>query len=190
MATITPDAPALTGLITKIKTADPSLGIKKVLSEIQSQEPTWLVSEKRVKKLMAEAGIATANAEPEAELDPSIPVSHIDKDVDISTLTKGLVTARMINRVIGKGNVCNGGHGNAVNCHPSIMMLTKILLLVNRNIRSLCHSGPCKGHGCVHRISLHLLSSNEEIQHGHQGRGLWPLRSYNQNWRASRLCLP
>ncbi|CAO3568204.1 unnamed protein product [Mortierella alpina] len=103
MATITPEAPALTGLITKIKTADPSLGIKKVLAEIQSQEPTWLVSEKRVKKLMAEAGIATANAEPEAELDPSIPVSHIDKDVDISTLTKGLVTARMINRVIGKG---------------------------------------------------------------------------------------
>ncbi|KAF9294630.1 SET domain-containing protein 5 [Linnemannia elongata] len=103
MATITPEAPVLTELIAKIKKADPSLGIKKVLAEIQAQEPTWLVSEKRVKKLMDQAGIAVANAEPEGELDPSIPVSHIDTAVDISALTNGLVKTKMINKVIGKG---------------------------------------------------------------------------------------
>ncbi|KAG0377081.1 MAG: hypothetical protein J3R72DRAFT_394204 [Linnemannia gamsii] len=103
MASITPEAPVLTELISKIKKADPGLGIKKVLAEIQAQEPTWLVSEKRVKKLMDQAGIAVANAEPEGELDPSIPVSHIDAAVDISSLTNGLVKAKMINKVIGKG---------------------------------------------------------------------------------------
>ncbi|KAF9580520.1 SET domain-containing protein 5 [Lunasporangiospora selenospora] len=101
-AQVTPEAPVLTALISKIKTADPSLGIKKVLAEIQSQEPTWLVSEKRVKKLMAEAGIAVAKVELEVN-DPSIPVSHIDTDVDVSTLTNGLVKAKMINKIIGKG---------------------------------------------------------------------------------------
>jgi hypothetical protein len=103
MATITPEAPVLTELIAKIKKADPGLGIKKVLAEIQTQEPTWLVSGKRVKKLMDQAGIAVANAEPEGELDPSIPVSHIDTAVDINALTNGLVKAKMINKVIGKG---------------------------------------------------------------------------------------
>ncbi|KAG9067976.1 SET domain-containing protein 5 [Linnemannia hyalina] len=103
MATITPEAPVLTELIAKIKKADPGLGIKKVLAEIQTQEPTWLVSEKRVKKLMDQAGIAVANAEPEGELDPSVPVSHIDAAVDISALTNGLVKTKMINKVIGKG---------------------------------------------------------------------------------------
>ncbi|KAG0073670.1 SET domain-containing protein 5 [Podila epicladia] len=101
MATITPEAPALIALITKIKEAEPGLGIKKVLSQIQTQEPTWLVSEKRVKKLMSEAGIATAVVE--LEVDESIPVSHIDTTVDVGTLTKGLVKAKMINKVIGKG---------------------------------------------------------------------------------------
>lgn len=101
MAPITPEAPALTALITKIKEAEPGLGIKKVLSQIQAQEPTWLVSEKRVKKLMSEAGIATAAVE--LEVDESVPVSHIDTTVDVGTLTSGLVKAKMINKVIGKG---------------------------------------------------------------------------------------
>lgn len=101
MATITPEAPALTALITKIKEAEPGLGIKKVLSQIQAQEPSWLVSEKRVKKLMSEAGIATATVE--LEVDESVPVSHIDTTVDVGTLTGGLVKAKMINKVIGKG---------------------------------------------------------------------------------------
>ncbi|KAI1319448.1 SET domain-containing protein 5 [Mortierella claussenii] len=103
MATITPEAPALTAAIAAIKQKDPSLGIKKVLAEIQAQEPTWLVSEKRVKKLMGEAGIAVARPDAEMDLDPSVPVSHIDTDVDVNTLTNGLVKARMINKVIGKG---------------------------------------------------------------------------------------
>ncbi|KAG0048141.1 SET domain-containing protein 5 [Gryganskiella cystojenkinii] len=101
MATITPDAAALTERIAEIKKTDPGLGIKKVLSTIQAQEPTWLVSEKRVKKLMSEAGIAVASAE--GEVDSSVPISHIDTGVDISALTNGLVATRMINRVIGKG---------------------------------------------------------------------------------------
>ncbi|KAG0300310.1 SET domain-containing protein 5 [Dissophora globulifera] len=103
MSTITPDAPALIALIASIKEKDPNLGIKKVLTEIQSREPTWLVSEKRVKKMMGEAGIAVARPEPMIDLDPSIPVSHIDTDVDVSALTNGQVKARMINPVIGKG---------------------------------------------------------------------------------------
>ncbi|KAG0246423.1 hypothetical protein B0O80DRAFT_386698 [Mortierella sp. GBAus27b] len=103
MATITPDAAELTALIASIKQKDPALGIKKVLAEIQAQQPTWLVSEKRVKKMMGEAGIATATPEGEIDLDPSIPVSHIDTDVDVSALTSGQVKARMINKVIGKG---------------------------------------------------------------------------------------
>ncbi|KAG0005792.1 SET domain-containing protein 5 [Entomortierella chlamydospora] len=103
MATITPEAPALTALIASIKEKDPNLGIKKVLAEIQAREPTWLVSEKRVKKMMGEAGISVARPELEGEIDPSIPVSHIDKEVDVSALTNGLVKARMINKVIGKG---------------------------------------------------------------------------------------
>ncbi|GJJ79122.1 hypothetical protein EMPS_11481 [Entomortierella parvispora] len=101
MATITPDAAALTERIAAIKKADPGLGIKKVLTTIQAQEPTWLVSEKRVKKLMGEAGIAVASAD--GEVDASVPISHIDTGVDIHALTNGLVTTRMINRVIGKG---------------------------------------------------------------------------------------
>ena len=101
MATITPDAVALTERIAAIKQADPALGIKKVLTTIQAQEPTWLVSEKRVKKLMSEAGIAVASAE--GEVDASVPISHIDTGVDINALTEGLVAARIINRVIGKG---------------------------------------------------------------------------------------
>ncbi|KAF9401695.1 SET domain-containing protein 5 [Podila epigama] len=101
MATITPEASVLTGLITKIKQNEPGLGIKKVLAQIQAQEPTWLVSEKRVKKLMADAGIPTAAVE--LEVDESVPVSHIDTTVDVSALTKGMVKARMINKIIGKG---------------------------------------------------------------------------------------
>ncbi|KAF9898721.1 SET domain-containing protein 5 [Lobosporangium transversale] len=103
MATITPEAPALTALIASIKQKDPSLGIKKVLAEIQTQEPTWLVSEKRVKKLMTEAGIAVARPESEMNLDPSVPVSHIDTEVDVSALTNGQIKAKMINKVVGKG---------------------------------------------------------------------------------------
>src|SRR5690606_17755261 len=89
----------------KIKETDPSLGIKKVLSKIHEQEPTWLVSEKRVKKLMSEAGLVQSQSQLEKKkiLDPSIPVSHIDTDVDISTLTKGMVKAKMIDKIVGKG---------------------------------------------------------------------------------------
>jgi hypothetical protein len=103
MATITPEAAELTALISSIKQKDPGMGVKKVLAEIQAQQPTWLVSEKRVKKMMGEAGIAMARPEAEMDLDPSVPVSHIDTDVDVSTLTNGQVKARMINKVIGKG---------------------------------------------------------------------------------------
>ena len=107
MATITPEAPELTAVIASIKEKDPSLGIKKVLGEIQAREPTWLVSEKRVKKMMGEAGIAVARPEPVVELDPSIPVSHIDTDIDVGALTNGQVKAKMINKVIGKGKDFN-----------------------------------------------------------------------------------
>ncbi|KAF9436103.1 SET domain-containing protein 5 [Entomortierella beljakovae] len=103
MTTITPGAPELTALIAAIKKEDASLGIKKVLSEILAREPTWIVSEKRVKKMMSEAGIAVARPEAEGEIDPSIPVSHIDTDVDVSALTNGAIKARMINKIIGKG---------------------------------------------------------------------------------------
>ncbi|KAF9985326.1 SET domain-containing protein 5 [Modicella reniformis] len=103
MATITPEAAELTVLISNIKQKYPGLGIKKVLAEIQTQQPTWLVSERRVKKMMDEAGITVARPEAEMDLDSSVPVSHIDTDVDVSALTNGQVKARMINKIVGKG---------------------------------------------------------------------------------------
>lgn len=131
MATITPEAPALIALITKIKEAEPGLGIKKVLSQIQTQEPTWLVSEKRVKKLMSEAGIATAAVE--LEVGESVPVSHIDATVDVGTLTKGLVKARMINKVIGKGKgafIREGAIFEDVKLQDLIQILASFVLLI------------------------------------------------------------
>ncbi|KAF9977505.1 SET domain-containing protein 5 [Actinomortierella ambigua] len=101
MASITPDAAELLALIKDIKQKDASLGVKKVQAEVQVQQPTWLVSEKRVKKLMSDAGLVQTKDEP--EVDASVPVSHVDTAVDVHALTDGKLKVRMINRLVGKG---------------------------------------------------------------------------------------
>ncbi|KAG0265926.1 SET domain-containing protein 5 [Actinomortierella ambigua] len=105
MASITPDAADLLALIKDVKQKDASLGVKKVLAEVQAQQPTWLVSEKRVKKLMSDAGLVQTKAEP--EVDASVPVSHVDAAVDVHALTQGKLKVRMINRLVGKGMFAN-----------------------------------------------------------------------------------
>ncbi|KAI8366777.1 uncharacterized protein BYT42DRAFT_648852 [Radiomyces spectabilis] len=103
---ITPTEEELVKAITQIKLDNPDLGIKRVAVKLTEDQPTWQVSEKRVKKMMQTHGLVQT-AEPVksgVEDDPSVPVSFIDPKLDIKSVSDKVV-AKMIDKVTGKGLV-------------------------------------------------------------------------------------
>lgn len=104
MSEVVPSEEELLSVIAEIKKGEPELGIKKVLAAVTAQQPTWAVSEKRVKKLMQSLGLvrSTHLLKSGVEDDPSVPVSFIDPKLDLKA-TSTAIEARMVDRITGKG---------------------------------------------------------------------------------------
>jgi hypothetical protein len=92
MSEVVPSEEELLNVIADIKKADPELGIKKVLAAVNAQQPTWAVSEKRVKKLMQSLGLvrSTHLVKSGVEDDPSVPVSFIDPKLDLKATSTAI----------------------------------------------------------------------------------------------------
>jgi hypothetical protein len=97
MSEIVPSEEELLNVITAVKKADPELGIKKVLAAVNAQQPTWTVSEKRVKKLMQTLGLvrATHLVVSGVEDDPSVPVSFIDPKLDLKATSTAIEVTKL-----------------------------------------------------------------------------------------------
>ncbi|KAI0263281.1 hypothetical protein BC834DRAFT_957927 [Gloeopeniophorella convolvens] len=54
---ISPSEEDLTSVVLSLKTAHPTLGISKILALLLSENPTWTVSEKRLRRILAAAGL-------------------------------------------------------------------------------------------------------------------------------------
>lgn len=89
---VTPSEEDLTAAILAIKATHPNHGIKKVLADVISSNPTWTVSEKRVKKLMQARGLVQTShlVRSGIEDDPSVPVSSLDTGLDVKKLTSAI----------------------------------------------------------------------------------------------------
>lgn len=105
---IVPSEEELISAIQAIKLDSPEAGIKTVTNQILNKEPSWQVSEKRVKKFMQASGL-TQSAQTVKEPvksgladDPSVPVSFIDPKLDFKSVSDAVV-ARMVDQVTGKG---------------------------------------------------------------------------------------
>jgi hypothetical protein len=98
MSEIVPSEQELLNVITSIKQAEPELGIKKVLAALNGQQPTWTVSEKRVKKLMQILGLvqSTHLVKSGVEDDPSVPVSFIDPKLDLKATSSAIEVSRIL----------------------------------------------------------------------------------------------
>lgn len=98
MSEIVPSEAELLNVITSIKQAEPELGIKKVLAAVNAQQPTWTVSEKRVKKLMQSLGLvqSTHLVKSGIEDDPSVPVSFIDPKLDLKATSAAIEVKQTI----------------------------------------------------------------------------------------------
>ncbi|ORE11498.1 SET domain-containing protein [Rhizopus microsporus var. microsporus] len=101
---IIPSEEALVEAIQKIKLETPEAGIKKVTTLVLEQQPSWQVSEKRVKKHMQQCGLTQTTQPVKSGLadDPSVPVSYIDPRLDFKSVSD-CVQARMVDPVTGKG---------------------------------------------------------------------------------------
>ncbi|KAI9474198.1 MAG: hypothetical protein EXX96DRAFT_581009 [Benjaminiella poitrasii] len=101
---IIPTEEELISAIQHIKLESPESGIKKVTSGVLAQNPSWQVSEKRVKKYMQLKGLTNKVAVQKSGVadDPSVPVSYIDPTLDFKAVTEA-VEARMVDPVTGKG---------------------------------------------------------------------------------------
>jgi hypothetical protein len=97
MSEIVPSEEELLNVITAVKKADPELGIKKVLAAVNAQQPTWTVSEKRVKKLMQTLGLvrSTHLVKSGVEDDPSVPVSFIDPKLDLKATSTAIEVTKL-----------------------------------------------------------------------------------------------
>ncbi|KAI9312580.1 hypothetical protein BX666DRAFT_1865785 [Dichotomocladium elegans] len=100
---IVPSEKELVDAIQRIKISNPEFGIKKVTSQVTQDQPTWSVSEKRVKKFLQAQGLIQHSVQKSGvEDDPSIPVSFIDPKLDLKSVSTNVV-AKMIDKVVGKG---------------------------------------------------------------------------------------
>ncbi|KAG2222038.1 hypothetical protein INT45_003683 [Circinella minor] len=99
-----PSQEDLIDAIQKIKISFPEYGIKKVTSQVTEEQPSWSVSEKRVKKLMQTQGLTNTLQPTKSGMadDPSIPVSFIDPKLDLKSVSTNVVS-KMIDPVTGKG---------------------------------------------------------------------------------------
>ncbi|KZV75809.1 SET domain-containing protein [Peniophora sp. CONT] len=109
---ISPSDDDLRASIFKIKTANPSLGIGKIRSSVLQENPTWQLSENRVKKICQAEGLINAAPAPtgapkekekKSEKEKAVfPVSRVVEDLDIERWT-GRVQVRFIDKRKGKG---------------------------------------------------------------------------------------
>ena len=88
-----PSQEELVDAIQKVKISFPEYGIKKVTSQVTEDQPSWSVSEKRVKKLMQTQGLTNTAQPAKSGMadDPSIPVSFIDPKLDLKSVSTNVV---------------------------------------------------------------------------------------------------
>ena len=110
-AQISPSDDDLRAAIIKTKTANPSLGISKIRASVLSENPSWQLSENRVKKICQAEGLINAAPTPTKEKSEGTekkkekavyPVSKVVEDLDIERWT-GRVQVKYIDRRKGKG---------------------------------------------------------------------------------------
>ncbi|KAF8644012.1 hypothetical protein AX16_008728 [Volvariella volvacea WC 439] len=113
--TVTPSEQDLRASIVQLKAEHPSLGISKIHSLLLSTQPSWMVSEKRTRKILQSEGLIIASNDTnvsEKELEelglkdtPEVyPTSKLIPKLDLSRWTDR-VEVKFLNKVKGKGLV-------------------------------------------------------------------------------------
>ncbi|GAO47557.1 hypothetical protein G7K_1762-t1 [Saitoella complicata NRRL Y-17804] len=100
IASITPTEHELIKQVTAIRNEHgQTLGVPKLLAQVKDQKPDWAVSEKRLRKVLAQYNLG--NAPPKGTALPNAAVSHLTPNFDIKDTTTKLAVKEVKGR--GKG---------------------------------------------------------------------------------------
>lgn len=102
---ISPPEDVLTKALVDLKTQNPTMGIAKIHALLPKTYPEWIVSEKRVKKILQHEGL-TSSAIPADTALPLYPQSRLVSSLDVSKWTSR-VRVKMFDKRKGKGLVAS-----------------------------------------------------------------------------------
>lgn len=103
--TVSPPDEALRVVLLELRAQNPSLGISKLQTKLLTQHPEWAVSEKRVKKIIAQNERPVPPLRPTSRIIENLNVSRWTNKVKVvdygSTKGKGLVATAEIKVGVG-----------------------------------------------------------------------------------------
>ncbi|KAJ1877252.1 hypothetical protein LPJ57_004046 [Coemansia sp. RSA 486] len=100
--------------IDALKKSRPELGVARVYAVLRADNPTWQLSEKRVRKYMTSMGLIQSDPAP-ATIDESVPKSSLAPGDFVQTIGKKQVEVRYIDGTKGKGVFACKDFGRGVN---------------------------------------------------------------------------
>ncbi|KAJ2880383.1 hypothetical protein IWW38_005959, partial [Coemansia aciculifera] len=121
--TVSPTEPDLQAAISAIKASSPELGIVRVCAALREGNPTWQLSEKRVRRIMISLGLVQASGTDAADTGASnksvaaslVPKSYIAPGDFVHALGKGQVEVKYIDGTKGKGVFASNNFGKGEN---------------------------------------------------------------------------
>ncbi|KAJ2514157.1 hypothetical protein H4217_005910 [Coemansia sp. RSA 1939] len=109
---VAPSADELQAAITAIKEQEPEYGISRVCATLRANNPTWQLSEKRVRKFMGLLGLVQGSTEDDQS---TAPKSSIAPGDFVHSLADGQLQVRYIDSVKGKGVFSARDFGKDIN---------------------------------------------------------------------------
>ncbi|KAJ2162134.1 hypothetical protein GGF46_000876 [Coemansia sp. RSA 552] len=103
---VVPSEPELQGAIGAVKRDRPELGIPRVLAAIRAENPTWQLSEKRLRKFMDSMGLVQRSSSGDSNgssATSTIPRSKLAPSDFITTAGQGQIEVRLVDGTKGKG---------------------------------------------------------------------------------------
>ena len=97
---LSPPDDALKPILLALRAQNPTLGVAKLHTKLLTQHPEWAVSEKRIKKLLAQESRPTPSSRPTSQVIENLNVSRWTSKVKVvdygSTKGKGLEATQEI----------------------------------------------------------------------------------------------
>lgn len=105
-ANVLPRDDELVTAVTGIRQTQPTIGIAKLTALVKSQNPSWLISEKRLRKVLQQAAeneVESSSSKPEQDEIELVAQTGIDETIEWCEAPK--VRVKMFGGVKGKGLV-------------------------------------------------------------------------------------